>query len=137
MENWNVKRFMHSCLGQEKSDKMLRQMLSSILEAAGSDQQSPLTTIISQYLEKNKPDKPVSREQQASLDLDLMKSHGKVSPENFISCECLRIFSCTFHFAHNIIINSLTMPYLSGLLASDLVHSIILNVNMSPKRALC
>ncbi|XP_025095936.1 integrator complex subunit 1-like isoform X2 [Pomacea canaliculata] len=70
----------------EKSDKMLRQMLSSILEAAGSDQQSPLTTIISQYLEKNKPDKPVSREQQASLDLDLMKSHGKVSPENFISC---------------------------------------------------
>ena len=69
---------------QESLHEALVPMLQSILDSAGADNSSSLTAIITQFLKSQGKRRPISRKRQASLDLDSLKSHGKISPQTFI-----------------------------------------------------
>ena len=69
---------------QEGLHEALVPMLQSILDSAGADNSSSLTAIITQFLKSQGKRRPISRKRQASLDLDSLKSHGKISPQTFI-----------------------------------------------------
>ena len=69
---------------QESLHEALVPMLQSILDSAGADNSSSLTAIITQSLKSQGECRPISRKRQASLDLDSLKSHGKISPQTFI-----------------------------------------------------
>lgn len=58
--------------------------LQAILDAAGPDSTSSLVALVSKFLHTHTKHRPISRKRQASIDLDSLKSHGKVHPQAFI-----------------------------------------------------
>ena len=84
--NWTVLTNLqcYIFLEQDNVHEVLVPVLQTILDAAGADTSSSLVAIMTQFLKSQGKRRSISRRRQASLDLDSLKSQGKVSPQTFI-----------------------------------------------------